>query len=187
MGVALGPEWLEKCVGEVDADIWRALAREFGLRQSETAMLDAKNKAFERIAAQRGIPSVAGVEALLDALWGRVPLAIATSSPRVFLSDILNSKGWGGRFDASFCRDDVARPKPHPEIYLRAAESLGAEPADCAAIEDSPPGLEAAHAAGLRAAGLATNFPRGRLHRAAIVFDSLSDLPAILEFLGLAP
>jgi beta-phosphoglucomutase-like phosphatase (HAD superfamily) len=46
------------------------------------------------------------------------------------------------------CGDEVSRPKPHPDPYLRAAELLGVEPARCVAIEDSPLGIAAAEAAG---------------------------------------
>jgi beta-phosphoglucomutase len=50
----------------------------------------------------------------------------------------------------------VSRPKPFPDIYLRAAELLGAQPANCIVFEDSPTGVEAGRAAGMRLVGVET-------------------------------
>jgi mannitol-1-/sugar-/sorbitol-6-phosphatase len=59
--------------------------------------------------------------------------------------------------------DDVSRSKPHPEGYLAAAARLGVAPADCVVLEDSPAGVEAGRAAGMRVIGITTTFPRERL------------------------
>jgi beta-phosphoglucomutase-like phosphatase (HAD superfamily) len=56
-----------------------------------------------------------------------------------------------GRFHAIVTGDQVTKGKPDPEIYLRAASALGIDPSECAALEDSEPGITAAHAAGMRA------------------------------------
>jgi sugar-phosphatase len=52
--------------------------------------------------------------------------------------------------------EDVTRGKPDPEVYLRAAQRLGAEPGRCLVFEDSLAGVQAARAAGMRVVGLAT-------------------------------
>jgi beta-phosphoglucomutase-like phosphatase (HAD superfamily) len=54
-----------------------------------------------------------------------------------------------GRFAALVTGDEVERPKPFPDPYLLAARLLGAAPADCVAIEDSPKGVASALAAGV--------------------------------------
>ena len=58
-------------------------------------------------------------------------------------------------FDANVCGRDVRRGKPHPEIFLMAAEELGARPAECVVVEDAPAGIEAAKAGGMMALGVA--------------------------------
>jgi HAD superfamily hydrolase (TIGR01509 family) len=60
-------------------------------------------------------------------------------------------------FDYVVAGDDVAHSKPHPAAYLRAAELLGVNPADCVAIEDSPPGIASAVAAGAATIGIPLN------------------------------
>ncbi|ARP85331.1 HAD family hydrolase [Bordetella genomosp. 9] len=91
-----------------------------------------------------------GAEDLLRYLEARgVPRAVATSSSRNKARHHLSAAGIAGRFDAVVTRDDVARGKPHPDLYLCAAARLGAEPSRCLAFEDSYNGVRAAHAAGV--------------------------------------
>jgi HAD superfamily hydrolase (TIGR01509 family) len=99
-----------------------------------------------------GIPLKPGVVELLDFLAGRgLPLAVATSSERGTAERHLAKAGLLDRFTALATRDDVERPKPHPDLYLEAARRLGVAPERCLAFEDSNIGLEAAHAAGAMA------------------------------------
>jgi HAD superfamily hydrolase (TIGR01509 family) len=99
-----------------------------------------------------GIPLKPGVVELLDYLGGRgLPLAVATSARRPTAENHLGKAGLLGRFSALATRDDVARTKPHPDVYLEAARRLGVPPERCIAFEDSNVGLEAAHAAGTMA------------------------------------
>ncbi len=74
-------------------------------------------------------------------------------------------------------------PKPDPQVFLIAAERLGARPRRCVVIEDAPAGLRAAAAAGMASVGLAsTGRTRQLLAEADLVIDSLSDLsPRILR------
>jgi HAD superfamily hydrolase (TIGR01509 family) len=90
-----------------------------------------------------------GAIELLDALRGAGrPFAIVTSTSRRTAEQHLTLGGIRARFDTLVTCDDVARGKPSPDIYLLAAERLGVRPQACVAIEDSNPGIAAAHAAG---------------------------------------
>jgi beta-phosphoglucomutase len=64
----------------------------------------------------------------------------------------------------------VTHPKPHPEVYLAAAERLGAAPADCIVLEDSHSGVEAGRAAGMRVIGIRTT--HGNLPGTEITVDN---------------
>ncbi len=86
----------------------------------------------------------------LEAVAARgVPMAVASNSPRHRLDRSLEATGLGGFFVARVSADDVERPKPAPDIYLRAADLLDVRPGDCVAVEDSPTGIEAAVQAGM--------------------------------------
>ena len=102
------------------------------------------------LVASGPVPPRPGALALISWLEQRqIPRAIATSSIRAdaerTLGSVLRS------FPIVITGDQVTRGKPDPEIYLAAAAALGIAPEQCAALEDSEPGIAAAHAAGMRA------------------------------------
>jgi sugar-phosphatase len=78
------------------------------------------------------------------------------------------------------CADEINRGKPDPEGYLTAAARLGRAPADCVVIEDTPTGLEAARAAGMRSIGIVGTYQASALAIADRVVPSLTALPAEL-------
>jgi beta-phosphoglucomutase-like phosphatase (HAD superfamily) len=88
------------------------------------------------------------------------------------------------RFDTVVTQEDAARPKPAPDIYLEACARLGAEPARSAALEDSPPGVASARAAGLFVIAV-PYFADHTLDGASMQADSLAD-PRVARALGLA-
>lgn len=97
-----------------------------------------------------GVALKTGVRELLDHLdLVRLPRAICTSSRRVDVDHHLSAHDLTNRFHAVLAQGDYPRPKPNPDPYLKAAETLGFDPADCLALEDSHNGVRAAAAAGM--------------------------------------
>jgi HAD superfamily hydrolase (TIGR01509 family) len=76
-------------------------------------------------------------------------IALATSTSRETAEFNLHSAGVSEFFDALVCGGAVVNGKPHPEVFLTAAQRLGLEPGDCAAFEDSINGIKSAFAAGM--------------------------------------
>ena len=100
---------------------------------------------------KESIPHRPGLLPLLDHLSSRhIPLAVATSTRRESATNNLNKAGILDRFAVLICGDEVTRGKPAPDIFLLAAEKLGKHPSECIGFEDSPAGLMALHAAGIR-------------------------------------
>lgn len=98
----------------------------------------------------RGVPLMPGARRLLTELGAHgVPTALVSASHRHVIDSVLRSLG-PENFALSIAGDEVARTKPHPEPYLVAAARLGAVPARCVVIEDTPTGVTAAEAAGCR-------------------------------------
>jgi HAD superfamily hydrolase (TIGR01509 family) len=108
--------------------------------------------ALEHIAA--GAEPRPGAVSLLGRLRGRCPLAVASNAPRSHLLAGLERTGLVDVFDIVLGVDDVDRPKPAPDLYLGACERLGVPPERSVALEDSPPGVSAARAAGLYVVGV---------------------------------
>lgn len=91
-----------------------------------------------------------GVEAMLARLAPRVSMCIVTASFAEHIELAHRAGKALDHIDHIVARADGQRPKPHPDAYLHALDKLGLRPEDCIAVEDSPRGLAAARAAGLR-------------------------------------
>lgn len=99
---------------------------------------------------QAGVPLKRGAAELLDGLDRLgIAKAVATSSGRRALEIKMRGANIIERFAVIVSGDEVERGKPHPDVYLRAAQGLGARPGHCVALEDSHNGVRAAHAAGM--------------------------------------
>jgi HAD superfamily hydrolase (TIGR01509 family) len=126
--------------------------------------------------------AVALVESLLAA---GIPIAVASNSPRDFLDRVLRSAGMAERFAVTVAGDEVANPKPAPDIYLEACRRLGADPAASVGLEDSPTGAQAAKAAGLTVIGV-PYLADMAIPDADITTASLADA-IVSETVGLVP
>jgi HAD superfamily hydrolase (TIGR01509 family) len=133
--------------------------------------------------ALHDIPVRPGALELLGALRERgVPVALASNSSRQFVQRTLHTAGVDGAFGIVVTADDVEQGKPAPDIYVEACRRLGAPPGECVALEDSPPGVTSAHAAGMFVVGVA--YLDGiALPEADLVAASLAD-PEVHRALG---
>ena len=116
-----------------------------------------------------------GAVELVKRLQGRVRLGLASNSPRFLVDAALKSAGFSETFDAVVSSDDVARPKPAPDLYLLACERLGVAPIDALALEDTTSGIAAAKAAGMACIAV-PQFAQTDVTGADRVIDSLEEL-----------
>lgn len=109
-----------------------------------------------------------------------VPIAVASSSSRELFEVKTVNHSWFELFDAVVTGDDpeIGQGKPAPDIFLRAAELIGASPSKTLVFEDAPSGLEAATAAGMRTIVVPDpHMDRTRYSGAEMILDSLTDFP----------
>jgi beta-phosphoglucomutase len=100
---------------------------------------------------------VPGIEEWLEHISG-APIALATNAERANIDFVLDGvAGLRRHFDVIVDGSQVARPKPAPDVYLRAAELLNIPPRNCVVFEDSPVGVAAALTAGMRVVGVLTH------------------------------
>ena len=133
-------------------------------------------------AFRAGLRAVDGVPALLDALPLRY--CVASNGPREKMRFTLGHTGLLPRFEGRlFSAQDVERPKPAPDLFLHAARTLGANPARCVVVEDSPTGVAAARAAGMTVYGYAAMTDPAKLQAAGAhrTFGHMNELPALLH------
>lgn len=102
--------------------------------------------------AETGVP---GIVEFLERYEG-IPKAIGSNAEPANIEFVLDRFGLRQHFQVVVDGFQVSRPKPFPDIYLKAAELLGAEPQSCIVFEDSPTGVEAGRAAGMRVVGVET-------------------------------
>ena len=96
-----------------------------------------------------GIPLKDHAREVLEAVASReLPIALATSTRTAQAEELLDRTELRRFFAAVIGGDQISKPKPDPEIYLRAASAIGLRPEDCVAFEDSAPGTRSAIAAG---------------------------------------
>lgn len=157
--------WL---VGRDVIDVVVAIAELTGEKPEDVGE-SLKRSYFAKLAED--IPVLPGAAELLKAASSRIPVAVASNSNRAPLLSELADVGLLPYVDHVVSLDDVASPKPAPDIYVRACELLGVAPERALAIEDSETGAQAAAAAGCRlivAPTIPGQRPEGELEIAAI-------------------
>ena len=157
-----------------------ALAEE---RLGRPLPLDLIDRYHERVfeAFDRELQAVPGVAEVVREL--RWPACVASSGEHERMRRTLGRTGLHGDFEGRiFSAAEVERGKPHPDLFLHAAERMGVEPGACVVVEDSPYGVRAAMAAGMTALGYAAMTPAAVLHaEGAETFAAMAELPALLE------
>ncbi|WP_350349912.1 HAD family phosphatase [Agromyces sp. G08B096] len=152
-----GIDWThEESMQVVGMGLWEAaeLFRRRGVGMAADDIVAHLTEQVRRRLADDGVPWRPGARELLEALReGGVPTALVTMSIRSMAEDVVRAIPFDA-FDVLVTGDEVDEPKPHPEPYLRAAELLGVDIADCVAIEDSPAGVTSASASGALALGV---------------------------------
>jgi HAD superfamily hydrolase (TIGR01509 family) len=129
--------------------------------------------------AKNPVPLKAGVQEVLTHLSSlNIPMAVATSTKTAAAEKKLKMADIFDYFDVVIGGDQVARSKPNPDIFLKAASILSFEPSSCIAFEDSPNGVKSAIAAGMTVVQIPDMIPpdEALLKLGHIVLDQLSDV-----------
>jgi HAD superfamily hydrolase (TIGR01509 family) len=166
-------------VGRSMQHCWHEIGRMLGHDVPSTVRDEFQLRSLAALREQ--VKAVAGVEAVLDSL--PVACCVASSGGHEKMTTTLGATGLLSRFrNRLFSATEVAHGKPAPDIFLYAAAKCGVEPAHCAVIEDSPSGVRAGVAAGMRVYGYSAQTPAQRL-RAAGAIDTFTDMVRLPELL----
>ncbi len=154
------PQWLGRSVSEEESE---RLANE-------------KESLYRELAVSRLKP-IPGVVRLVQQLIGAgYRLAVGSSGPKANVLLALQILGLESSFGVHISGDDVTEGKPHPEIFLKAARALNLPPRDCLVIEDAPPGIQAAHSAGMAVVAINSSRPASLLSEADLVISDFAQL-----------
>jgi beta-phosphoglucomutase len=148
-----------------------------GLPSAEVERLSVLKEAMYREVAAETLRPVDGVVELIHALRADgFLLGVGSSGPPPNVELALDLLGVRGDFAALSTAADVREGKPHPEVFLKAAERLGIPPSRCAVVEDAPQGIEAGRRAGSKTIALVSTRPAEELAGADILVRSFGEL-----------
>ncbi|MDD2972350.1 MAG: HAD family phosphatase [Lachnospiraceae bacterium] len=180
MGYHMTREFYCTLLGQVRNTIWSKFYHEFG---DDFPIEEVWKEGTKRLDIRllKEMPRKDGLLELLKYLKeNHYKVAVATSSGRDRVDKILETAGVLSYIDAVVCGNEVKNGKPDPEIFLKAAEKVGAEPSECMVLEDSEYGLHAAARAGMKAICIPDmKYPEDAF--GAEVKESLRDVIAVLE------
>lgn len=196
-----GEEYFEHYLGLDDEGVFKAVAEQRQLSWPEdrvNALVAEKAAQFALTVARASAPPghpdrqpvlYPGVAPRLLAWSAFLPLAIASGSLREEIEPVIAAEGLRDAVPVIVGANDTERGKPHPDPYVRALDILAARrdprlgPLDaslCVAVEDSPWGIDAAQAAGMKVLALTTSYPAERLASADAILDRFEDLELAL-------
>ncbi len=151
-------------------------AEKYGVAADIDAALASRHKHYVQLLHEAGNLALPGVHALIDAAVAAQDwkVTLATASPGEKSRETLMAAHVDpSRLDAWIHGDQIMHKKPHPEIYLAAAEAMGLTPHRCVAVEDAVSGVAAAKAAGMRCVAVTNSFSAKELGQADTVVTSL--------------
>lgn len=168
-GAAFKGKTVEQVATGLEERICRALSPEFGYEWGMTTALGLV----------RELQPVPGIKGLIERVRNAgTAICVASQSPLPRVRLCLHLTGLEGYFGENvFTASMVENPKPAPDLFLFAARRMGVPPERTVVIEDSPSGVLAARAAGMRVFGYAADENAGALKNAgATVFYSMDEL-----------
>lgn len=154
--------WFEQWIGTADRFLAQGVIEEHQLSIAPRVLQKEKEALFYELVVKDN-QAFPGITAMLETLQARLPLAIATNSSREDAKHVFRSTPLERFMQTVVTSTDVKKLKPHPEMYLLAAQRLGVAPQQCLVLEDSPAGSAAGTAAGMYVIGLTSSQPKEKM------------------------
>ncbi len=183
---------------------WRIWSREQGIDEEKAVAIAHGVRAVEVIRTIAPHLDAEAEVAKLEGLEAADHVGVAVMPGAVELVRTIPDRSWGvvtsGRRNLATARlqlagisiprvmvtaGDVMNGKPHPEPYLKGAELLGVNPAECLVIEDAPAGIRSAHAGGMKVIALASTYPASALSEADAVVQKLKQIQVAPDGAGM--
>ena len=173
-----------KCIGSNAPTTRQIFLDYYGADFPYDAYCEEKRQNFHAKYDHGRLPLKPGVRELLESLKGKgFRIAIASSTRTQTVREEIGDAGLLDYFDEIIGGDMAERSKPAPDIFLKAAEALGAAPESCCVIEDSHNGIRAASAAGMFPVMVPDMLPPDEIMRekAGLILDSLNDIRELMD------
>lgn len=149
-GLEGSSEVINLCRGTNKNDTIQILKNFYGQNFDAEYFLNRSSELFHEVENTKGVPLMPYAKETLEALKGKFRIALASSTRVTTVRRQLGAHNLLPFFETMTTGEMVEHSKPDPEIYLMACRSLGLEPEECVAVEDSFNGIKSAHAAGMK-------------------------------------
>ena len=137
-------------------------------------MVSEKENLFRQLAANN-LHTINGLKDFLEEISGNnIQAAVASSAPMVNILFSLEQTGTASFFDVLVSSDEITHSKPHPEIFLKAAQKINYKPAECVVFEDSYAGIEAGLSAKMKVIAVASTHQPDQLPQNLMIINDFS-------------
>lgn len=177
-GADISTAYCYQFIGSTTAHMVETIIKDFNLTTTSEPILEAIKKENQKALDLEGYLIIPGVRELIKELYKHgIQLAVASSSTQKEIETVIKSLGLMKYFDKLVSGCDVPKPKPAPDVFLRAMKELGASPDTSLIIEDSMNGTIAAKKAGVACIGFANpNSGKQNLNNADVIIESFESI-----------
>jgi len=184
LGVNVSPEDFHPFVGTGENRYIGGVAEKYGIRVDISTVKARTYEIFGEIARSNLFPLPGAGEFISRCRNKGLKMALATSADKVKMEVNLSEIGLAPEtFHSIITGEDVVNKKPFPDIYIKAAESLGLKPHECLVVEDAVTGIRSGKSAGCRCLAVTTSFRAEALYEADWIYTSLLEVPdEVLEW-----
>lgn len=178
IGLSVSPEDFKPFVGMGENRYLGGVAEKYG-KIVDIEKIKARTYEIFAEIVKGNLKALPGAREFISKCLGKnLKISLATSADKVKMKVNLEEIEMPpSTFDTIITGLDVERKKPFPDIYIKAAQSLGLKPSDCLVVEDSPSGIRAGKAAGCKCLAVTTSFPASELSEADWICNSLHEVP----------
>jgi HAD superfamily hydrolase (TIGR01509 family) len=166
-------------VGLTDRELWSDFIARHNPPHAMDVLQGMKRERVLRI-LREDEPLFKGLPELIENLAPKYKLGLASGSEPVVVEAVLRFRHLRRYFSVVTTSSEVARGKPAPDIFLRAATLLGIAPEECWVIEDSKPGVAAGLAAGMKVIAITNTHPAQELSNATMIVKDYREIEQIL-------
>ena len=156
-GLEIDHEHYKDCIGSTNQFLLELILKNYGRDfRNDPSIFVRFTEIKDQYVEENGFPRIEGAaEAVLELHRKGIKMAVASSSPIRYIHLAMENLGIKSCFSVLQSGEQVKNPKPAPDTFLAAAQSLGASPEECVVVEDSTKGTQAARAAGMYCIGFA--------------------------------
>ncbi|MBK7132976.1 MAG: HAD-IA family hydrolase [Bacteroidales bacterium] len=178
MGVIVSPEDFKPFTGMGENRYIGGVAEKHGIVVNIEKVKARTYQIYEELVKGKLYPLPGSHEFVAKCRSKGFKLALATSADRIKMEVNLREIGLSsGTFNSIITGLDVEKKKPAPDIYIKAAKSIGLEPNECLVVEDAVSGVKAGKAAGCKCLAVTTSFDAAALSEADWICESLLEVP----------